>query len=460
MNSLSSYYGRICGFAALTALSTTAISAAVLNVPSQSHSNLFNALAAAQSGDEIRVANNYIETEAWLETSGKTVTITSYTPDFSAPAPGAQWDTVVLGGINDALLTIANGSITIEGFSMLRATDGNVFFLNSDANLTVRDCTFTGVGRADTAGIKTGSGAQNVSVTLEGTNVVSNGRGIWFNQISGTSSLIISDCVFEDNASYPIEWRTNRGNHQLEMRDTFYSVRNNRASRLYTFNTVGGELATNHILFERCEFVSAPTGRTPILLSGVDDTADPASTTTLTVRNSTFDLRQGEDLVDTVAVDVLESAARRSQIDFDHNTVVLTGANQCGIRFREHQSTCYVRNSIIDAGGEGRVALRSLRGTTISYRNLLNVVDETQSFLGGSVILSGDELIDVSAEFVDWTNSDFHLQSTSPALAYGDNLGITDDLFGSLRPNPAGSDPDLGAIEMADSASVPDWAVY
>lgn len=232
MKIISNQLGRACTLATVFAGLTMAADAAVLNVPSATYPNLYDAIPAAQNGDEIRVANDYIETLGWIQLSGKTISVVSYSPDFSTPAAGAQWDTIVAGGINDALLTITNGGVTFDGFSMLRATDGNVFFMNSDSSLTVRNSTFSGIVRADTAAVKTGPGAENVDVTLENTEIISNGRGIWFNQISGNSSLVINECYVEDNSSYPVEWRTNRGNHTFEMRDTFYSVRNNRSTRM------------------------------------------------------------------------------------------------------------------------------------------------------------------------------------------------------------------------------------
>lgn len=460
MSNMKCRYSRICAIAGVAGLLQGAAYAAVLNVPTIQYPNLYDAIPAAQDGDEIRVANDYTETLGYIELSNKSISIQSYTPDFSSPAAGAQWDNIVAGDVNSAFLSITNGALHIEGFSNLRAPDGNVFLLNSNSDLTVRGCTFTGIVRADTAGIKTGPDAENVSVLLEDTEIVTNGRGIWFNQVRGNSSLVLENCHIEENSSYPIEWRTNRGDHTFEIRDSFVSVTNSRAIRMYNFNTTNGELATNNIAIERCEFISAPTGVATLILSGVQDSADPNSTTTMAVTNCTFDLRQAQDSVNTVALDVIEDSTRRSEVTFEHCTIAVGGENQCGVRFREHQSTLHMRNSIIDGNGEGNVALRSLRGLTISYMNLLNTPVKGQSFLGGEVQFSGDELLDVSPEFVDISNADFQLSSTSPALAAGEDIGVVTDILGNARPNPAGSDPDLGAYEMADIASVSDWAVY
>jgi gliding motility-associated-like protein len=58
--------------------------------------------------------------------------------------------------------------------------------------------------------------------------------------------------------------------------------------------------------------------------------------------------------------------------------------------------------------------------------------------------------LDVSPSFVDSANNDFQLKNSSRAIGVGlNNLGVTRDFNDSLRPNPAGSNPDLGAFESA-----------
>jgi hypothetical protein len=43
---------------------------------------------------------------------------------------------------------------------------------------------------------------------------------------------------------------------------------------------------------------------------------------------------------------------------------------------------------------------------------------------------------------------------SSPALNAGIDLGVTDDIEGNSRPDPSGSNPDLGCHELAGPVSV------
>jgi hypothetical protein len=58
--------------------------------------------------------------------------------------------------------------------------------------------------------------------------------------------------------------------------------------------------------------------------------------------------------------------------------------------------------------------------------------------------------------FVDWGNGDLHLQDTSPLIGAGVNCltiediqycALAQDIEGTVRPSPQGSNPDIGAYE-------------
>jgi hypothetical protein len=314
---------------------------------------------------------------------------------------------------------------------------------------------------ANTAVNKTRALAENNHVDIEGTTLTQNGLGIWFNQVYGDTVLNINGSSFLHNSSYPIEWRTNRGNHEFTMSDSHFTFYNNRGVRLLAFNTINGDLGKNHVVFDRCDFTNLPTGRYPISVGGMEDVADPESTFTLAVRNCLFDLKDGDDNLETVAINSQDdTATRRSETTVDQTTIVFGGTQQCGFRLRENQSTMTVANCILDANGGGFVALRGWRGKIISRMNLLNAAGTSQSASGGSVLLSGSELVEVSADFVDSANRNFQLAQGSPAIGVGENLGYTVDLLGNLRPNPAGTLPDLGAYERGVNAGVSDWALF
>jgi hypothetical protein len=60
----------------------------------------------------------------------------------------------------------------------------------------------------------------------------------------------------------------------------------------------------------------------------------------------------------------------------------------------------------------------------------------------------GEGNIDANPMFVDTANDDYHLSNYSPSIGAGTSSGApSTDLDGNPRPNPAGSNPDMGAYE-------------
>ena len=72
----------------------------------------------------------------------------------------------------------------------------------------------------------------------------------------------------------------------------------------------------------------------------------------------------------------------------------------------------------------------------------------------------GDYVYDVSPVFTDTAANDYTLSDKSPLIGAGvsnwSDEGLTAptvDILGSARPNPAGSNPDMGAYENSNSSS-------
>jgi len=79
----------------------------------------------------------------------------------------------------------------------------------------------------------------------------------------------------------------------------------------------------------------------------------------------------------------------------------------------------------------------------------LGNVDITYSLVEGG--WPGEGNIDANPLFVDATNGDYHLSDYSPCIGAGLDTNIVDttDINGNPRPNPANSNPDMGAYENA-----------
>lgn len=454
--------------AALFVAGCTGVAAAAsFNVPTPTYPHIYEALQAANNGDEIRVANDYVEIQGFYELTGKNVTIRSYKPDFTVPESGAGWETLAQADINTAMITITNATLTVEGFGNLRGQDCNVFMMGSNSTLNLNDSVVQGTTRADTAGVKVAANAVNVNVNCDGTSFQNNGRCIWFTTTAGgdgnNMSLVMNNCSIVNNSSWTIAYEPKQGNHQITLADCYIDTKSNRGVRVFGFRAAAGTLTKTNVDIDRCTFVCLPTGRYPISLagyaSGGASAADPNSTFTVNIRNSLFDLRNGDDDLETVAINSQdETADRKSEVTMTHSTVVFQGNNQCGVRMREHNSTWTFVNNIFDANGEGRTVLRGWRGAIRSQKNLLYARANTETAAGGSVTLSGDEITGTQAGFVDRPAGDFNLAEDSPCLDVGENLGILVDRNGETRPSGTGFD--LGCYERQVAASVNNWSLY
>ncbi|MEN8251620.1 MAG: choice-of-anchor Q domain-containing protein [Bacteroidota bacterium] len=109
--------------------------------------------------------------------------------------------------------------------------------------------------------------------------------------------------------------------------------------------------------------------------------------------------------------------------------------------------------SDFDAGGGGIYNYNLSSDPTITnciirgnFPNQGHTASSTYSNIEGQT--SGEGNIDIHPAFVDAVNGDYHLKDFSPCIGAGTNTGTPDtDIEGNPRPNPAGSNPDIGAYE-------------
>ncbi len=105
----------------------------------------------------------------------------------------------------------------------------------------------------------------------------------------------------------------------------------------------------------------------------------------------------------------------------------------------------YLKNEVIGAGNTNGYKL------TLDYSNV-------QGSTGMS--WSGDYTYEVVPVYKDTANGDYSLSDKSPLIGAGvatwSDEGLsapTEDILGNARPNPSGSNPDMGAYENSNSAS-------
>jgi hypothetical protein len=125
--------------------------------------------------------------------------------------------------------------------------------------------------------------------------------------------------------------------------------------------------------------------------------------------------------------------------------------NQLGIELNDSPNATIKNNIFYDLYNH-HLAIdgSSLSGTDVGYNNVYR--SDGQPPLGSPL---PHDLWDVDPMFVDPAGNDFHLQSASPCIDAGDDLGsqVPDDFAGNPRPQGAGYD--IGAVEYTANSQPP-----
>ncbi|WP_310380780.1 T9SS type A sorting domain-containing protein [Flavobacterium sp.] len=81
-----------------------------------------------------------------------------------------------------------------------------------------------------------------------------------------------------------------------------------------------------------------------------------------------------------------------------------------------------------------------------SFNKVLITSVNNDNYVGTYVKVPNVEAI----KFTDYVNENFSLTNYSPAIGYGfSSIGVVNDILGNSRPNPYGSNPDVGPFESA-----------
>jgi hypothetical protein len=96
-------------------------------------------------------------------------------------------------------------------------------------------------------------------------------------------------------------------------------------------------------------------------------------------------------------------------------------------------------------------------GVNVTHSLVQGGLDDVYIWEDSNGILNWDNSnVDSDPLFVDGENKDYHLSDYSPAIGAGTATGApTTDINGNLRPNPSGSNPDMGAYENALASQRP-----
>ena len=136
-----------------------------------------------------------------------------------------------------------------------------------------------------------------------------------------------------------------------------------------------------------------------------------------------------------------------SNITVRHNTFFNNDQEFGGngeLRTKVTSSDIVIKNNIFYANGSNPVFETTVSSLPGEDYNL--VYNYSGSFTFGASTIDG-----LDPQFVNTTpgSEDLHLQPGSPAIEAGTDLGVSDDIEKAVRPNPPGTDPDMGAYEYA-----------
>ena len=245
-----------------------------------------------------------------------------------------------------------------------------------------------------------------------------------------------------------VDVNTGSGDEVLDFTDGSYTdviIQDNFFENNYrhiTINPPSGDTATS--FFIRRNFMDGTTNQEGVRLN---DGGGPVSDVILENNVIMNSMQQGLYVKPPV-----------SNITVRHNTFFHNTEEE--IRLRAAAGDVLIKNNIIYANGtHAAISARApfppgpLPGE--DFNLIFNEGSATESGSASPITVFGANTITgFDPLFVSTTPSseDLHLQASSPAMEAGTDLGVSDDIEKNSRPNPAGTDPDIGAYEVGRPA--------
>ena len=233
-----------------------------------------------------------------------------------------------------------------------------------------------------------------------------------------------------------IDINTGSGDEVLDFTDASYSdivIQDNVFENNYrhiTLNESGGSVIRNFVI--RRNLMNGTNSEEAIRLIGASD---------VLVENNVImnNLQQG------VYIDSGCSNIRVCHNTFFNNDQESKGNGE--VRTKVTSADIVIKNNIFYANGTNPVFETTVSSLPGEDYNL--VYNYSGSFTFGANTITGLDPLFVSTAP---GSEDLHLQAGSLAIEAGTDLGVSDDIEKSSRPNPAGTDPDIGAYEVGRPA--------
>ena len=278
------------------------------------------------------------------------------------------------------------------------------------------------------------------------------------NTLLNGSYLVFDSCSFVNNGSTNFSIGGNLGNFNdsVVIRNSFFTSNKSPYNSILNFS-YNNSSTVNIPLIENNRFVNngGSFGSNSNGIIGLNANY-------LKIRNNIFN----NNTITSVNVNVQSNLNNNnSSIDIFNNTIIANKSN--GILLNSYGSIGNINiiNNIIQANSSDIF----INGASPSLSTKVNFISNLIGITGGDSVLRKIPSInrfDTTAslnnrsddfQFIDTANQNYALTNNSIALGFGNNtaVGLTKDFYGNPRPNPAGSNMDLGAIESIYSINAP-----